>query len=67
MQGITNGCNQECLLQLLDITKKAAYFDNSDLDDEPDETISSEDAKIDMKKIDFNTAEIQNLYVSLIV
>ena len=47
--------------------KKAAYFDSSDLDDEPDETISSEDAKIDMKKIDFNTAEIQNLYVSLIV
>ena len=66
MQGIANSVNKEDLFHLLDIAKKAAQSNTNELDEDVEETISDKDSKIDEEKIDFNAAEIQNLYVSLI-
>ena len=59
--------NERHLFHLLDIAKKAAQSNTNELDEDVEETISDKDSKIDEEKIDFNAAEIQNLYVSLII
>ena len=66
MQGYAEVANKECLVHLLDIAKKAAQSNTTEQDDEPNETISVEDSKLDKEKIDSNTVEIKNIYVSLI-
>ena len=59
--------NERHLFHLLDIAKKAAQSNTNELDEDVEETISDKDSKIDEEKIDFNAAEIKDLYVSLII
>ena len=67
MQGYAEAANKECLFHLLDIAKKAAQSNTTEQNDEPDETISDKDSKMDKEKIDLNTVEIRNIYVSLVL
>lgn len=55
------------LLHHLDVTKRAAQSDTTELDDRPDKKVSDEDSKIEKEKIDLNAAEIRNIYVRLII
>ena len=52
------------MLHLLDILKKAMESDRKKLDADPDETISDEDSKFDQEKININSSEIKDIYVS---
>ena len=65
MQGSVDVGNKEHLLHLLDVAKKAAQSDTTELDDEQDEAISNNDSKIDEEKIHLNASEIIDIYVRL--
>ena len=65
MQGFVDVGNMEHLLNLLDVAKKAAQSDTTELDDEQDIAISNKDSKIDEEKIHLNASEIKDIYVRL--
>ena len=65
MQGFVDVGNKENLLHLLDVAKKAAQSDTTELDDEQDIAISNKDSKIDEEKIHLNASEIKDIYVRL--
>ena len=56
---------EEHLHNLLDVAKKAAQSDTTELDDEQDIAISNKDSKIDEEKIHLNASEIKDIYVRL--
>ena len=65
VQGFVDVGSMEHLLHLLDVAKKSAQSDTTELDNEQDEEISNKDSKIDEEKIHLNASEITNIYVRL--